>query len=72
MQTTYYMITNCLTGKIGGVKLLLKLANDLLLFMERKNVTALIALDLSATLDTVDHRILLTTLNRKVALMEWH
>ena len=44
--------------------MLLKLANYLLWSMERKNVTALIALDISATFDTFDHRNLLTTLNR--------
>ena len=39
---------------------LLKLANDLQWSMERENVTALIALDLSAKFDTVNHRIFLT------------
>ena len=34
---------------------LLKLTNDLLWSMERKNVTALNALDLSAAFDRVDH-----------------
>ena len=41
---------------------LLKLSNDLLWSMERKNVTVLIALDLSMAFDTVDHNVLLTTL----------
>ena len=46
---------------------LLKLVNDLLWAMERKNVIALIALDLSATFDMVDHGILLSTLNHNLA-----
>ena len=33
-----------------------KLTNDLLWSMERKNVTAMIALDLSAAFDTVNHK----------------
>ena len=41
---------------------LLKLTNDLIWSMERKNVTVLITLDLSVTFDTVDHMVLLTTL----------
>ena len=55
--------------------MLLKLANDLLWSMERKIETDLIALDLSATFDTVDHRILLTKLNRNFGIdgmaLEW-
>ena len=41
---------------------LLKLTNDLLWSMERKNVTAMITLDLSAAFNTVNHNVLLTTL----------
>ena len=41
---------------------LLKLTNDLLWSMERKNVTAMITLDLSAAFNTVDYKVLLTTL----------
>ena len=41
---------------------LLKFTNDLLWSMERKNVTAMIGLDLSAAFNTVDHKVLLTTL----------
>ena len=55
--------------------MLLKLANDLLWAMERKNVTTLLALDLSAVFDTVDHGILLTTLNSNLGIdstaLEW-
>ena len=41
---------------------LLNLTSDLLWSMERKNVTALITLDLSIAFDTVDHSVLITTL----------
>ena len=41
---------------------LLKLTNNLLWSMERKNVTVLITLDLSVACNTVDHSVLLTTL----------
>ena len=41
---------------------LLKVKNDILMNMEDKHVTLLVLLDLSATFDTVDHRILLDCL----------
>jgi len=43
---------------------LLRLVNDILDVMENQEVTALIALDLSAAFDTVDHDIFLDVLNR--------
>ena len=42
---------------------LLRLDNDLLDGMEKQEVTALIAIDLSAAFDTVDHTILLDVLH---------
>ena len=42
---------------------LLRIQNDLLLAMERRQVTALVLLDLSAAFDTIDHHILLTRLS---------
>lgn len=44
---------------------LLRLVNDLLDGMEKKEVTALIAIDLSAAFDTVDHDILLEVLQNQ-------
>ena len=45
---------------------LLKITNDCLWNMENQNVTATIAIDRSATFDTVDHSILLEVLNKMV------
>ena len=42
---------------------LLRIYNDLLLASNRKEVSALVLLDLSAAFDTIDHQILLTRLN---------
>ena len=54
---------------------LLKLTNDLLWSMERKKDTALMVLDLSAAFDTVEHNVLLTTLQSNSAInviaLEW-
>ena len=47
---------------------LIKSTNDCLWAMENQMVTALVAIDLSTTFDTVDHEILLEVLNRKFGL----
>ena len=47
---------------------LVKLINDLLWAMERQEVTALMAIDLSAAFDTVDHDILLSVLEAKFGI----
>ena len=39
--------------------------NDILWAMERQDITALIAIDLSAAFDTVDHNILIEVLHRR-------
>ena len=53
----------------------LKLTNDLLWSMEKKNVTAMITLDLSAAFNTVNHKVLLTTLQSNFGIkgmaLEW-
>jgi hypothetical protein len=54
---------------------LLRLVNDILDAMEHQEVTALIALDLSAAFDTVDHNILLNVLESQYGVfgsaLEW-
>ena len=60
-QSTYGEHRSCKT-------VLLKLTNDLLWSMERKNVTVLIALDLFVAFDRLDHRVLLTTLKSKFGI----
>ena len=47
---------------------LLKLPNDVLWNMEHKMITPLVAIDLSATFDTVDHDIFLNVLHDKFSL----
>ena len=55
---------------------LVKLCNDVLWSMERQRVTAIVAIDLSAAFDTVDHNILLDVLNVRFgilgAALEWY
>ena len=55
---------------------LLKLTNDILWSMEDQNITAVLALDLSAALDTVDHNILLQVLKNQCGIdgkaLDWY
>ena len=51
-------------------RVLLKLTNDLLWSMERKNVTVMIVLDLSATFDSVNHEVLLRNLQDNFGISE--
>ena len=47
---------------------LIEITNDCLWAMENQMVTAMVAIDLSAAFDTVDHEILLEVLNKKIGL----
>ena len=47
---------------------ILKISNDILWAFENKSITALVAIDLSAAFDTVDHEILLQILNAKYGI----
>ena len=47
---------------------LVKLANDILMNMDRQAITAVCAIDLSEAFDTVDHETLLSVLNRTFAI----
>ena len=49
---------------------LLKIINDMLWAMERKSVTAIVVMDLSAAFDTVDHDILLSVLENKFGIKD--
>ena len=47
---------------------ILKISNDILWGMEAQSITSLVALDLSAAFDTVDHEILLSILSNKYGI----
>ena len=49
---------------------ILKIINDILLAMERKEIAALVMIDLSAAFDTVDYEILLQILKKKFRLCD--
>ena len=49
---------------------LLKLTDDLLWAMEHQEVTPLVAIDLSATFDNVDHDLLLSILSKKFGVVD--
>ena len=49
---------------------LLKLTDDLLWAMEHQEVTPVVAIDLSATFDTVDHDLLLSVLSKKFGVVD--
>ena len=60
-QSAYQQNHSCETS-------LLKLTNDILWSMEEQNITAVLALDLSAAFDMVDHDILLQVLKNQYGI----
>ena len=62
-QSAYHANCSCETA-------LLKIMNDILWAMERQDITALIAIDLSAAFNTVDHNILTEVLHRRSGVTE--
>ena len=66
----YYLTTICLQANHSCETSLLKIINDMLWAMERKNVTAMVVMDLSAAFDTVDHDILLSILENKFGIKD--
>ena len=68
-QSAYQQHHSCETS-------LLKLTNDILRSMEDQNITAVLALDLIAALDMVDHDILLQVLKNQYGIdgkaLDWY
>ena len=60
-QSAYHNGYSCKTA-------IVKLVNDILWAMENQNITAIMALDLSAAFDTVNHEILLNVLEKNFGL----
>ena len=70
MKTTLCQATSQPTGPTFSCETaLLKLTDDLLWAMEHQEVTPLVAIDLSATFDTVDHDMLLSILSKKFGVV---
>ena len=68
-QSAYWQYHSCETS-------LVKLTNDILWSMEEQNITAVLALDLSAAFDMVDHDILLQVLKNQYGIdgkaLDWY
>ena len=60
-QSAYRAHHSCKTA-------ILHLSNDILWAMERQSITSMVAIDLSAAFNTVDHNILLDILNHKFGI----
>ena len=60
-QSAYKEDYSCETAVLG-------ISNDILWAMEKQSITSLVALDLSAAFDTVDHNTLLHILNAKYGI----
>ena len=67
-QSAYHANYSCETA-------LLKIMNDILWAMERQDITAFIAIDLSVAFDTADYNILIEVLHRRFVVtdtaLEW-
>ena len=68
-QSAYWQYHSCETS-------LVKLTNDIIWSMEEQSITAVLALDLSAAFDTVDHDILLQVLKNQYGIdgkaLKWY
>ena len=62
-QSAYYVNYSCETA-------LVKIVNDILWAMENQKVTTLMAIDLSAAFDTMDHSILTSVLRERFGINE--
>ena len=62
-QSAYHTNYSCETA-------LVKIVNDILWAMENKKVTTLMAIDLSAAFDTMDHNILIAVLRERFGITD--
>ena len=62
-QSAYRSTFSCETA-------LLRLTNDILFAVETKHITSLLAIDLSAAFDTVDHSVVLNVLEKRFSISE--
>ena len=68
VEQNFFRIVELFVIKLYSLTAMLHVSNDILWAMENQSTTSLIAMDLSAAFDTVDHDILLTILKCKFSL----